>query len=138
MRLFLDSNFLIYLNAAEDPETREAVEDYYLSLLADHELFTDALVLNELLWISNKKYRVPYEVTVEFIRSVLLPFIDLIPLGSDELLESLAILRYGVPPSDALHLAAMKSKGLTRIVSEDEELEKVLWVNRMWELGSFP
>ncbi len=138
MRLFLDANFLIYLNAAEDPETREAVEDYYLSLVADHELFTDALVLNELLWISNKKYRVPYEMTVEFIRSVLLPFMDLIPLGNDELMESLAILRYGVPPSDALHLAAMKRKGLTHIVSEDEELERVPWVTRVWEVGLSP
>lgn len=47
-------------------------------------------------------------------------------------MESITTLKYGLPPSDALHLAAMELNGIDTVVSEDEELDKVPWVRRIW------
>jgi len=132
MRAFIDSNLLIYLNVTSDPDTRISLEEFYVDLVRNHELYLDPLVLDELLWVSKKKYRIPYDITSEFIISVVDPFVEVLSLGREEILESTTILKYGLPPSDALHLAAMKLNGIDTVVSEDEELDKVPWVRRIW------
>jgi len=132
MRAFIDSNLLIYLNVTSDPDTRISLEEFYVDLVRNHELYLDPLVLGELLWISKRKYRIPYDITSEFIISVVDPFVEVLSLGREEILESITILKYGLPPSDALHLAAMKLNGIDTVVSEDEELDKVPWVRRIW------
>lgn len=132
MRAFIDSNLLIYLNVTSDPDTRISLEEFYVDLVRNHELYLDPLVLDELLWVSKKKYRIPYDITSEFIISVVDPFVEVLSLGREEILESITILKYGLPPSDALHLAAMKLNGIDTVVSEDEELDKVPWVRRIW------
>ena len=132
MRMFIDANFLIYLNTLTDPEARRNFEEAYVELVRDHILYTDALVLDEVLWVSRRKYGVPFDVTSDFIRSLLLPFVELIPLGEDEVLGSLSLLDRGLKPSDALHLAAMRGRGIDHIVSEDAELDRVPWVGRVW------
>lgn len=132
MRAFIDSNLLIYLNVTSDPDTRISLEEFYVDLVRNYELYLDPLVLDELLWVSKKKYRIPYDITSEFIISVVDPFVEVLSLGREEILESITILKYGLPPSDALHLAAMKLNGIDTVVSEDEELDKVPWVRRIW------
>ena len=132
MRAFIDSNLLIYLNVTSDPDTRISLEEFYVDLVRNHELYLDPLVLDELLWVSKKKYRIPHDITSEFIISVVDPFVEVLSLGREEILESITILKYGLPPSDALHLAAMKLNGIDTVVSEDEELDKVPWVRRIW------
>jgi len=132
MRAFIDSNLLIYLNVTSDPDTRISLEEFYVDLVRNYELYLDPLVLDELLWVSKKKYRIPHDLTSEFIISVVDPFVEVLSLGREEILESITILKYGLPPSDALHLAAMKLNGIDTVVSEDEELDKVPWVRRIW------
>ena len=39
---------------------------------------------------------------------------------------------YDVKPSDAIHLATMDKLGITSIVSEDEELDAVKGIKRVW------
>ena len=61
--------------------------------------------------MSHRKYKVPFNVTSDFIRSIVVPFTKLIPLGEDEALAALTFLEYGLKPSDALHLAARGARG---------------------------
>ncbi|MEM1690510.1 MAG: type II toxin-antitoxin system VapC family toxin [Thermofilaceae archaeon] len=133
MKVFLDANLLIYLNAMADEVLRARYEDFYLRLLSEHRLYTDALVLDEVLFVSRKKYGVPYQVTLGFIKSFVKPFVQLLRIGLEEYEEAEEIIRlYEIRPSDALHLAVMKVNGIGRIVSEDRELDKVGWVKRLW------
>ncbi|MEM4445104.1 MAG: type II toxin-antitoxin system VapC family toxin [Thermofilum sp.] len=133
MRVFLDANLLIYLNTMADEALRAKYEDFYFRLVSEHRLYTDALVLDELLLVSKKKYGVPYSVTLDFIKSFVEPFTQLLQIGAEEYGEAEEIIRvYEIRPSDALHLGVMKVNGISWIVSEDRELDRVSWVKRLW------
>jgi len=42
------------------------------------------------------------------------------------------IYRFGLKPSDAIHVATMKKAGTAEIVSEDRDFDKIDWVKRIW------
>ena len=133
MRIFIDSPLLIYLNASRSPELRTKYENFYLSLLSEHRAYLDVLVLDELIYVSRRKYRVPYDVSIEFIESIVLPYVEVLPLAVEEFREASEILRSSnVKPSDALHIAVMKLNGISKIVSEDRELDKIEGIERIW------
>ena len=133
MRIFIDSPLLIYLNASRSPELRTKYENFYLSLLSEHRAYLDVLVLDELIYVSRRKYRVPYDVSIEFIESIVLPYVEVLPLAVEEFRKASEILRSSnVKPSDALHIAVMKLNGISKIVSEDRELDKIEGIDRIW------
>jgi PIN domain. len=65
--IFLDANFLVYLNLSH-----EEVVDHYLRLLRSDTLFTDPLVLDEVIYVSKKKYGVKYCDTISFLDEIVL------------------------------------------------------------------
>ncbi len=133
MRVFIDAPLLIYLNAARSPELRRTYEDFYIDLLSGNRAFSDALVLDEVIYVSQRKYNVPYELTLEFIDSIVLPYVKLLPIGADEFGKASEVLRaHRINPSDALHLGAMMLSGIENIVSEDKEFDKISGIRRMW------
>ena len=133
MKAFADANLLIYLNTISELATRSMYEDFFIDLARKYRLYTDDLVLDELLYISKKKYGVPYEITFEFIDSIVMPYITVIPLGAEEFNEAREIiLRYNLRPSDALHVGAMRSNGIKVIASEDADFDKVDGITRIW------
>ena len=133
MRVFLDAPLLIYLNATRTPEFRRAYEDFYVDLLSKNRVFSDALVLDEVIYVSRRKYNVPYEVTLEFIDSIVLPYVEILPIGADEFEKASEILRaHRVKPSDALHIGVMMLNGITCIVSEDGEFDGIEGVKKIW------
>ena len=133
MKVFIDANLLIYLNTMKTVVWRRFIEDFYLNLLSSFKGCTDALVLDEAIYISYKKHKVPYRVTLEFIDSVVLPFVEVLPLSEREYEKAAEILRVlDIKPSDALHAAAMTLNNVSRIASEDKEFEKVRGITRIW------
>ncbi len=133
MKVFLDANLLVYLNTLADSETRSVYEDFYLSLVSSHRLYTDVLVLDELLYVSRRRYSVPYSVTAEFIESIVLPYVDILPLGRDEYEEAARIVvENGLKPSDALHAAAAKLANIPVIASEDKDFDRLGFLERVW------
>ncbi len=133
MKAFVDSPLLIYLNTVTNPTTRIIYESFYLDILSKYKLYTDVLVLDEVIYVSKKKYGIPYNISIEFIESIVLPYVSIISLGEDEYrLASKLLVEYGLKPSDALHLAAMINNGINVIVSEDREFDKLENVKRLW------
>ncbi len=133
MKAFIDANLLIYLNTVSELATRSIYEDFFIDLTRKYRLYTDDLVLDELLYISKKKYGVPYEITFEFIDSIVMPYITVIPLCEEEFNEAREIiLKYNLRPSDALHVGAMRSNGIKVIASEDADFDKVDNITRIW------
>ncbi|OYT31017.1 MAG: PIN domain nuclease [Thermofilum sp. ex4484_79] len=133
MKVFIDANLLIYLNTLRTLEKRVIYEDYYLKLLSKYKAYTDVLVLDEVIYVSWRKYRVPYETSISFIESIVLPFVEILSLGENESGKAIEILReYRIKPSDALHVASMVLNGIPRIASEDSEYDKIDEIARIW------
>jgi len=130
-KLFLDANLAIYLNTMTGDE-RSTIDRFFKSLLGEH-LFTNMLVLDETLHVSKRRYAVPYAVTMHFLRRAFLPYTEIIPIAEGDLKATEKYLtKYDVKPSDAIHLATMDKVGITSIVSEDEELDAVKGIRRIW------
>ena len=133
MKIFVDSSLLIYLNASKSPALRKIYEDFYISLFSDYKAYSDVIVLDELIYISKKKYNIPYEVTLEFTDSIVLPYVEILPLGEKEYEKASEILKtYNAKPSDALHVAAMNVNNVLMIASEDRDFEKIEGLKRVW------
>jgi hypothetical protein len=130
-KLFLDANLVVYLNTVTG-EQRAIIDRFFKSLLREH-LFTNMLVLDETLYVSRRKYAVPYAMTMGFLRRAFIPYTEIIPIAEEDLQATERYLAdYNVKPSDAIHLATMDKVGITSIVSEDAELDAVKGIKRVW------
>ncbi|MEM3467041.1 MAG: type II toxin-antitoxin system VapC family toxin [Thermoproteota archaeon] len=133
MKVFLDSCFLIYLNTMTD-ENRNLLENLFNKLL-NEQLFINMLVMDETLYVS-RKYGAPYDITFNFLRNIVLPCTEVVPIDEEDFKPMQKYLaNYNLKPSDAIHLATMEKVGARSIVSEDEEFDKVREVKRIWIKG---
>ncbi|MFQ6075249.1 MAG: type II toxin-antitoxin system VapC family toxin [Candidatus Bathyarchaeia archaeon] len=131
MKAFLDSSFLIYMNTMTSDE-RKGIDGLFRRLL-EETLFTNMLVLDETLYVSRRRYGLPYNTTLSFFRNVVLPYTEIIPIDEEDLKPiERYLLRYELKPSDAIHLATMEKAGISHIVTEDEDFGKVRGVKRVW------
>ncbi len=55
MKVFIDVLLLIYLNTLSDPNIRIPYENFYIKTLTEYKPYTDALVLDEVIYISKEK-----------------------------------------------------------------------------------
>ena len=123
MKIFLDASFLVYLNI-DIPESKK-INNLFKSLLKE-ELYTDVLVMDEVIYISKRKYGVPYKETVRFLDNLILPIVEVLPIGLEDYLKAKEnILKYNLKPSDAVHLAVIENNGLQAIVTEDRDFHRV-------------
>ena len=130
MRIFLDASFLVYLNI--DVAEAEKIDELFRILLKE-DLYTDVLVLDEVIYISKRKYGVPYDETIKLLDDIILPNVEILPIRIDEYLKAREnILKYNLKPSDAIHLAVIENNGIQAIVTEDRDFRrvpiKVIWV----------
>ena len=133
MRVFIDANLLVYLNTLTTEDIRVIYENFYLNLMAEHRIYTDVLVLDEVIYVSKKRYSVPYVTTLSFIESIVLPYTTILPLSEDEYREAAKLIeKYNVKPSDALHIGAMITNRIPTLVSEDKELDRISEIKRVW------
>lgn len=129
MKVFIDANLVIYLNVGSTDE----VLDLWVSLLARHELYTDVLVLDEVVWVSRKKYGVGVGETLAFIEEEVLPYTSILSLGEEEYWEAAKLmLSHHLKPSDSLHIAVMKKNGIAAIASEDRDFDRIPGIKRIW------
>ena len=129
MKTFLDASFLIYMNTMTDK--RRDVEGLFRKLL-EEQLFINMLIVDEVLYIS-KKYGVSYDVTLSFLKNIVLPYTEIIPIAEEDIKPvEKYLIQYNLKPSDAIHLATMEKVGANHIVTEDVEFDKVKEVKRIW------
>ncbi len=132
MKVFVDSSLLVYLNVKMPYSEAKLVEEFWLELMLKHSLYTNILVLDELIYVSKKKYGVRSEETIEFIDKAVLPYVDVISIGLSEYIGAKKLMKeYGLNPSDSIHLATIEGYGLQAIATEDEDFDKVE-IKRIW------
>ena len=133
MKIFLDSSYLIYLGYSMSDEIFNYVTNFLReSVERGDRLFVNMIVVDEVLWILTKKYKVPLSEALELMDR-LMPLIEVIPLDYMDYDDMRRIMmNYGLKPSDALHVASMHKAGIKHIVSEDKEFDKIPWIKRTW------
>ncbi|WP_324735669.1 type II toxin-antitoxin system VapC family toxin [Thermococcus sp. SY098] len=132
MRIFLDASFIIYLNVDVPDSLAEKIDALYKQLITGNKLYTDVLVLDEVIHISKKKYKVSYSETIDMLNEIIIPYVEVLPIGLMEYLKAKEnILRYNLKPSDAIHLAVIENNGIQAIVTEDEDFDKIP-IKRIW------
>ncbi|MCR6624541.1 MAG: type II toxin-antitoxin system VapC family toxin [archaeon YNP-LCB-003-016] len=132
MKIFVDASPLIYLNVPMPEEQAKLIESFWKSLLSEHEVFTNLLVLDEVIYVSKRKYGVKQEETLNFIERTVLPHIELLSIGAE--LYSffrLYMMKFNLKPSDALHAATVKRYKLDAIASEDKDFDRA-GIRRIW------
>jgi len=132
MKVFVDASLLVYLNVKMSDEEAELIEDFWLNLLLKHLLYTNILVLDEAIYVSRRKYGVPFRETIDFIGKAVLPYVNVLSIGLNEYLRAKKIMEeYCLNPSDSIHIATIENYGLQAVASEDEDFDKV-GVKRLW------
>jgi len=133
LKIFLDSSYLIYLGYSMSDEIFNYVTNFLReSVERGDRLFVNMIVVDEVLWILTKKYKVPLSEAFELMDR-LMPLIEVIPLDYMDYDDMRRIMmNYGLKPSDALHVASMRKAGIKHIVSEDKEFDKIPWIKRTW------
>ncbi|RLG73741.1 MAG: PIN domain nuclease [Thermoprotei archaeon] len=133
MKAFIDANFLVYLNTLRDRGVLSLFENFFEKLLTEYVLFTDILVLDEVLYVSKSKYKVPYPITIKFLNRLIPKYINIAPLTLKEYVKAVEIVeQYGLKPSDAIHAATCIINNIKYIVSEDQEFDKIKNIERIW------
>ena len=124
--MFIDANFLVYLNTLRDRDVLYLFENFFEKLLIEYVLFTDILVLDDVLYVSKSKYKVPYSVTIRFLNKLIPKYVNLVPPTLREYVKAVEIIeQYGLKPSDAIHETTCTINNIGYIVSEDQEFDRI-------------
>jgi len=126
--IFLDANFIIYLNLDV-----KKVENFYIKVLQEDQLALDPLVIDEVIYISKKKYNVNFNDTISFLDEVVLPNSLILPVRKEDYDKAKEImLQYNLKPSDAFHVAIMLNNSISKIISEDKDFDRIKEIERLW------
>ena len=126
--IFLDANFIIYLNLDV-----KKVENFYIKVLQEDQLALDPLVIDEVIYISKKKYNVNFNDTISFLDEVVLPNSLILPIRKEDYVKAKEImLQYNLKPSDAFHVAIMLNNSISKIISEDKDFDRIKEIERLW------
>ncbi len=128
--IFIDTNFFVYMNTPTD--RFDDYSSYFEEAVRDNRVFTNMIVIDELLFVSKGKYKVPYSVTLDIIDSLIFPFASILPLDESDYETMKEMLKYCSKPSDALIVASMRRANIDVIVSEDRDFDKVPSSERRW------
>jgi len=126
--IFLDANFIIYLNLG----VKEVV-NFYIKVLQEDRLALDPLVIDEVIYISKKKYNVNFNDTISFLDEVVLPNSLILPIRKEDYDKAKELmLQYNLKPSDAFHVAIMLNNSISKIISEDKDFDRIKEIERLW------
>ncbi|PVU77010.1 PIN domain nuclease [Acidianus hospitalis] len=126
--IFLDANFIIYLNLG----VKEVV-NFYIKVLQEDRLALDPLVIDEVIYVSKKKYNVNFNDTISFLDKVVLPNSLILPIRKEDYDKAKELmLQYNLKPSDAFHVAIMLNNSISKIISEDKDFDRIKEIERLW------
>jgi len=133
LKLFLDSSYLIYLRYAESDKVFKYVTGFLREAVEHGEhLLVNMIVIDETIWILNKKFNVPLNEAFE-LTDRLMPLLEVVPIDYIDYDAMKKIMtNHRLKPSDALHVASMSKAGIKHIVSEDKEFDKIPGIKRVW------
>ncbi len=128
--MYVDSN--IFLLAATDKGKRgDGCRDLII-LIDDGELkmSTSCIVVGEVLWVLSRK--VGRDGALRIVKAMLSLPIKWVRYDHDIAIRSVEIFeRTRLEPRDAVHLATMRDVGISTIVTEDADFDRISGIERI-------
>ena len=128
--MYVDSN--IFLLAATHMGKRgEACREMIVSInRGEVKVSSSCIVIDEVLWILKRK--VGKDAALRIVKAMLSLPIRWVPYDNDIVIRSIDIFeRTKLDPRDAIHLATMRDSGLSTIVSEDSDFDRISGIERV-------
>ena len=129
--LYLDANFFIFalLDRTDKGVGARSLQQKIVG--GKENAITSSLALDEIMWVlirGGKQHLL--RTAVEGIYSM--PNLDVLEVSSTAPLLALDFIeRYGLKPRDAFHAAVMKENSVEAIASDDEDFDRVEWMERV-------
>ncbi len=133
MAFYLDSDVFIFASVSDDGRAKKALEILTKIVKGEAMAMTASLTLDEVLWIILKQ-RGNREIAIQHALKILeMPNLHIISVDESTIRSSLRLMKghKSLKPRDAIHLAAMLAKGLTEIVSDDSDFDKIQGIKRI-------
>ncbi|MBI2574300.1 type II toxin-antitoxin system VapC family toxin [Candidatus Woesearchaeota archaeon] len=128
--MYLDANFFIYCHFDQGSRGK-AAREILRKIVGGMQTVTSVLALDEVMWVIIKK-NVSGEMRSAIERIYATPNIRIVHVGADIPLLALDLMEaHNLKPRDAFHASVMKSLGITEIVSDDSDFDKVSWIKRI-------
>ena len=131
MTVYLDTNVFMY--AILDPGKKGKEAEKVLRKVSARRLgaVTSALTFDELFW--NVKKRKGMEEAIKNTEAFLqIPSVKLLAASAQVMNEALQLIKkYSLGPRDAIHAASALLNGVSTIVSEDTDFDRVLELKRL-------
>lgn len=130
--IYLDANLFVlgqFDNTQKGVSARRLMQE-----IVDGKLppaITSALTLDEVMWavIKNKRQA---DLRSVITAAYTIPNLTIKDVGASVPLVALNLIdECGLRPRDAFHAAIMKIFGITEIVSDDRDFDKVKWIKRI-------
>ncbi|MBI4141834.1 type II toxin-antitoxin system VapC family toxin [Candidatus Woesearchaeota archaeon] len=122
--MYLDANFFILANFSQDKRGTNA-RNVLKEIIKCKKAVTSSLALDEVMWVlfkNNKKEEI--RSVIEEIYSV--KNLEVKEVSSTIPLRAVSFIEIeGLKPRDAFHTAVMEQFGVTEIVSDDADFDKI-------------
>ena len=129
--IFVDSNVPMYLVGAAHPLKDTARRLLELAVTRGDRLVTDAEVLQEIL---HRYHAIRRPDAIQPAFDALLGVVDEVyPIEQVDVAQAKALLLAPTPISarDAVHVAVMQRRGLSRMMSFDAGFDQIEWIDRL-------
>ena len=128
--MYVDSNVFIF--AATDSGKKGKNCRKIIDMISEKKMICAAsyLVIDEVIWVLRK--HVGKKDSIKIVKTLLSLPIKWIELDKSITLSMIEILeKTKLDPRDAIHLASMKKLGLSSIISEDSDFDKIKEIQRI-------
>lgn len=128
--MYIDSNIFIF--AATDSGKKGKDCRKIIDSIDREEIICSAsyLVIDEVMWILKKKFNKKFSIKlIKRILSLPIKWIDInrpVIVKMIEMLENTKL-----DPRDAIHISSMKENGVSTIISEDKDFDKISSIKKL-------
>ncbi len=128
--MYLDSNIFIFAAINQDELGQRCRE---IIKLVDNQKISAAasyIMVDEVLWVLKKN--IGKEDAIKIVKTMLSMPVKWISVDEAVIFETLEIFETtSLDPRDSIHIASMRHVGLTTLVSEDRDFDKVKEIDRV-------
>ncbi len=128
--MYIDSNIFIFAAINQD-ENGERCRNI-IKLIEEEKISCAAsyLIIDEIIWVLKKKIGKKDAITI--IKAILSLPIKWLDINESSIIRMVDILENtNIEPRDALHIACMLNNGLSTILSEDKDFDRIKNVKRI-------
>ena len=128
--MYIDSNIFIFAAINQD-ENGERCRNI-IKLIEEEKISCAAsyLIIDEIIWVLKKKIGKKDAITI--IKAILSLPIKWLSIDESSIIRMVDILENtNIDPRDALHIACMLNNGLSTILSEDKDFDRIKNVKRI-------